>query len=170
MFEHGVDGADVSGVGEKEACEAVEAFSVLESEAVAVLADAFAFAVSHVSADDGHDAHLGAGEVAFGGDVVGPPVFVGVFRSDGEDEFGFGVVRCDGACGYRVDFFDGFGEGESEGAVVHLAGDEGCLVICAGDRFDIGECAKSFADRCDALFGAFDLCEGVDGQRSISQV
>ncbi len=49
---------------------------MFEAEAVSVFADAFAFAVTHVSADYGHDAHLRSVEFAFGGYVVGPTFFV----------------------------------------------------------------------------------------------
>ena len=96
---------------------------MFEAESVAVFADAFAFAVAHVASDDGHDAHLGAGEVALGGDVVGPAEFVGVLRGDGEGEAGFGVGDGDGAGRYGVGFLDGFGEGEAERSVVELLGD-----------------------------------------------
>ena len=111
---------------------------MLEAEAVSVFADSFAIAVSHVASDDCHNAHLRPCKVTFGSDVVGPAVFVVVFRSDGEDEFRFGVVRCDRAAGNGVILFDRFGEGKAERSAVHLTGDEGCLVVGAGNGFDIG--------------------------------
>ncbi len=132
MFEHVVYGADVAGVGEQKSGESVEAFAVLEAESVAVFAHAFAFAVAHVATDDGHDTHLGAGEFAFGGDVVGPAEFVRVFGRDSEGEARFGVGDGDGSGGYRVGFFDGFGECEAEGAVIELLGDQFCLVCGVG--------------------------------------
>ncbi len=96
---------------------------MFEAEAVAVFADAFAFAVAHVASDDGHDAHLRTCEVALGGYVVSPAEFVGVFRGDGEGEARFGVGDGDRAGRDGVGFLDGFGEGEAEGTVVELLGD-----------------------------------------------
>lgn len=101
---------------------------MFEAESVAVFAYAFAFAVTHVATDDGHDTHLRAGEFALGSDVVGPAEFVGVLGGDGEGEARFGVGNGDGAGGYRVGFLDGLGEGEAEGAVVELLGDQFGLV------------------------------------------
>ncbi len=111
---------------------------MLEAEAVAVFADAFAVAIAHVAADYGHDAHLRTCEVALGGYVVGPSEFVGVFGGDGEGEFGL-VVGCgDGAGRDGEVAFDGFGEGEAERSVVELLRDEFSLVRSAGDWFDVG--------------------------------
>ena len=101
---------------------------MFEAESVTVFAYALAFAVTHVATDDGHDAHLGAGEFALGGDVVGPAEFVGVFGGDSEGEARFGVGDGDRAGGYRVGFLDRLGEGEAEGSVVELLGDKFGLV------------------------------------------
>ncbi|MXX92945.1 MAG: hypothetical protein F4Y63_05760 [Chloroflexi bacterium] len=60
--------------------------------------------------------------------MVGPTEFVGVFGGDGEGEARFGVGDGDGAGGYRVGLLDGFGEGEAEGSVVELLGDQFGLV------------------------------------------
>ena len=70
---------------------------MLEAETVAF--DAFAFAVAHVSADYGCDAHLRACKFAFSGDAIGPALFVGVLRGDGEGESGLGVFDGDGSVG-----------------------------------------------------------------------
>ena len=143
---------------------------MLEAEAVAFFADAFAFAVAHESADNGHDAHLWSGEFAFGGDMVGPAEFVGVFGRDGEGQPRLGVIDGDGTGRDRVDFLDGLGEGEAEGAVVELLGDEFGLVGGVGRWIDVGESAEAVADGLDAFGGAFDLGEGVDGEGSVEHV
>ena len=96
---------------------------MFEAESVTVFADAFALAVAHVASDDGHDTHLGAGEFALGGYVVGPAEFVGMFGGDGEGEARLGVGDGDGASGYRIGFLDGLGECEAEGTIVELLGD-----------------------------------------------
>ena len=101
---------------------------MFEAEAVTVFAYAFAFAVAHVATDDGHDAHLWTCEVALGGYMVGPAEFVGVLGGDGEGEARFGVGDGDGSGGYGVGFLDGLGEGEAEGAIVELLGDQFGLV------------------------------------------
>ena len=132
MFEHVVDGADVSGVGQQESGEAVEAFAVLESEAVAVFAYAFALAVAHVASDDGHDTHLGTREVSLGGDLVGPTEFVGVFWGDCEGEARLGVGDRDRAGGYGVGFLYGLGECEAKWAVVELLRNQFGLVCGVG--------------------------------------
>lgn len=132
---------------------------MFEAESVAVFADAFAFSVAHVSADDCHDAHLGACEVALGGYVVNPAEFVGVFGRDGEGEFGLGVVDSDGAGGDGVVFLYCFGESKAEGAVVELLRDQFGLVGRVWRRGDVGEGAEAVADGFDAFILAFDLRE-----------
>ena len=143
---------------------------MFEAESVAVFAYAFAFAVAHVASDDGHDAHLGTCEVALGSDVVGPAEFVGVFRGDGEGEAGFGVGDRDGSGRYGVGLLNGFGEGEAEGAVVELLGDQFGLIGGVWRGIDVGEGAEAFADGFDAFGGAVDLGEGVDGEGSVAEV
>ncbi len=132
---------------------------MFESESVSVFADAFTFSVAHVSADDGHNTHLGTCEFAFGGDVVGPSEFFGVFWCDGECEARFGVCDGDSAGRYGVVFLYGFGECESEGSVVELLRDEFGLVVGAGCWFHVGQSAESVANSCDSFLFAFDLCE-----------
>ncbi len=93
-----------------------------------------------------------------------------MFGSDGEDEFGFGVVYGDGAGRDRLVSLHGFGKGEAEGAVIELLGDEFGLVVGVCNRFDVSQLAETVSDRADAAFFAFDLCERVDSQGAFAQV
>ena len=162
-FEHGLDGADVAGVGEEEPDESVVALAAGEGDVG--VGDLVHLAVANESGYHHSEAQGGVSDLALAGDAVGVLGAVGD-ACGGEHEGGLGVLDGHGALGVgEVSALgDGLGEQELDGALMDGAAWEYELIVGVLDGQEVAEPDHLVADGAEAVVDAVGAAEAPDGE------